>query len=101
MLDRRTARLLAPLALVAFVIVFIVVVSSSGTGGSKSSSRARTTPAAAKHHSPPKRYTVKESDTSLEEIAAKTGVPASQIVRLNPDLDPQSLAPGLRIRLRR
>ena len=34
-------------------------------------------------------------------IAEKTGVPLGVILALNPELDPQTLAPGTKIRLRR
>ena len=40
-----------------------------------------------------RRYTVKPGDTP-SAIAEKTGVPLEQILQLNPDLDPQTLAPG-------
>jgi LysM repeat protein len=33
-------------------------------------------------------------------IAEKTGVPLEDILRLNPDLDPQTIQVGQRIRLR-
>ena len=41
----------------------------------------------------PRRYRVKEGDTP-SSIAEKTGVPLEDILRLNPDLDPQTLEPG-------
>jgi LysM repeat protein len=44
-------------------------------------------------------YTVKTGDT-LGRIAAKTGVPVARLQRLNPQLDPQALVSGQRIRLR-
>ena len=47
----------------------------------------------------PRRYTVRSGDTP-SSIADKTGIPLEQILRLNPDLDPQTLSPGERIRLR-
>jgi LysM repeat protein len=47
----------------------------------------------------PRRYRVKNGDTP-SSIAEKTGVPLEEILRLNPDLDPQTLAPGQRIKLR-
>jgi LysM repeat protein len=34
-------------------------------------------------------------------IAEKTGVPLDQLEELNPDIDPQQLSPGQRLRLRR
>jgi LysM repeat protein len=45
-------------------------------------------------------YTVKPGDTP-SGIAEKTGVPLEDILALNPTLDPQTLAPGTKIRLRK
>ena len=46
-----------------------------------------------------RRYTIKPGDTP-SSIAEKTGVPLADILRLNPDLDPQALSPGQKIKLR-
>jgi LysM repeat protein len=108
MAGRSPARFLAPLALVAFVIALFVVVNSSmnssetSTGGRNQSgdSRPASSPTASgKKKKGPRRYTVKNGDTP-SSIAEKTGVPLEDILRLNPDLDPQTLAPGQRIKLR-
>jgi LysM repeat protein len=101
--DRRSARFLAPLALIAFALVLVVLISSTGGGGSKSSSTAkanRTTATRARPPAKPRTYVVKPSDTSLDSIAAKTGVPTARLLVLNPALDPQTLVPGQRIKLR-
>jgi LysM repeat protein len=101
--DRRPARLLAPLALVAFVILVVLIISSAGGGGSKSSttkSNRTTTTTRAQPPAKPRRYTVKSSDTSLDSIARKTGVPTNRLLELNPSLDPQTLVPGQQIKLR-
>ena len=45
------------------------------------------------------RYTVKSGDT-LESIAEKCDVPVSELLELNPSIDPLTLNPGDRIRLR-
>jgi len=44
-------------------------------------------------------YKVKEGDT-LAQIAQDTGVELDTLLELNPDLDPQALTPGQRVRLR-
>jgi LysM repeat protein len=106
MLGRRPARLLAPMALIAFVVVLVVVIASAGGGGGSKSSSAETsrtaptTGTAARRASRPRRYVVTSSDTSLDEIARKTGVPSDRLLELNPALDPQSLMPGQSLKLR-
>ena len=106
MAGRSPARFLAPLALVAFVIALFMVVTSTQTkpGGSDAPNQSSgTTPTASPTGTPRskgrRRYTVKTGDTP-SSIAEKTGVPLEEILRLNPDLDPQTLSPGQRIKLR-
>jgi LysM repeat protein len=107
MAARSPARFLAPLALVAVVVALYVIVSPKSTtgGGSDSGSPAATQPTATpakkhhKHHTKPKTYTVKPGDTP-SGIAESTGVPLSKIEELNPDLNPQALAPGTKLKLR-
>jgi LysM repeat protein len=104
MVARNPLRYLAPIALVVFTIALIVVVASSGGGGSSSSDRrakpnavSQTTRTTARTTA--RKYTVKAGD-SLLAIAEKTGVPTDQLQRLNPDIDPQVLVPGQRLKLR-
>jgi LysM repeat protein len=111
MAPRSPARFLAPLALVAFGIALFMVVTSSSTepettgpnrstesqpSGSPNGDGENGTEGERKG---PRRYTVKPGDTP-SSIAEKTGVPLEDILRLNPDLDPQTLSPGQRIKLR-
>jgi LysM repeat protein len=110
-MDRRSpARLLAPLALVGFVFALVVVVKGSlpEDGGGKPAAKGGNNPAATspakatatpKASKKPRTYVVKPGDTP-SSIAVKTGVTLADIERLNPDLDPQLLAPGDRIKLR-
>jgi LysM repeat protein len=100
--DRRSARFLAPLALVVFVLVLVMLISSTGGGGSESSTTKanRTVTARARPRPKPRSYIVKSSDVSLDSIAQKTGVPTDRLLALNPTLDPQTLVPGQRIKLR-
>jgi LysM repeat protein len=110
MFRRNPARFLAPIALVAFAVALYTVIShgtQAGTGSSSSAGQQRTaSPAGGTHGSHHKRrhrrrvYVVRSGDTP-SGIAAKTGVALATLRRLNPTLDPQSLAPGQRIRLRR
>lgn len=43
-------------------------------------------------------YTVKPGDT-LEAISAKTGVPVDELSTLNPEIDPQALVAGSKLKL--
>lgn len=113
MAGRSPARFLAPLALAAFVIALFMVVSSSNDDGETDGGPNRATetrPASSPDEGEepardrergrgPRRYTVQPGDTP-SGIAEETGVPLEEILRLNPDLDPQALSPGTRIRLR-
>ena len=107
MARRSPARLLAPLALVGFVVALLVVINGAGSddGSSKTSGSGKATATATptrkqKVRKQRKRYTVKAGDTP-SGIAEKTGVPLSTILELNPDLDDQTLTVGDKIKLRR
>ena len=107
MAGRSPARFLAPLALVAVAIALFMVVSSSLNDTETPSTQKQSSgqPTASpngkgkKQKKGPRRYRVKNGDTP-SSIAEKTGVPLDEIMRLNPDLDPQTLSPGQRIKLR-
>jgi LysM repeat protein len=113
MAGRSPARFLAPLALVACALALFLVVTASpdeerpAASGSAVREAARGASSATPSGQQParrrkvrKRYTVKPGDTP-SGIAEKTGVPLGVILSLNPELDPQTLAPGTKIRLRR
>lgn len=107
------ARLLAPIALVAFVFALIVVVGASDSpdgaddDGARSSQRQGDAAANAGQATaedpaprvPGRTYTVKTGDT-LAAIAETVGVPVERLQELNPDLDPQALVSGQKIKLR-
>jgi LysM repeat protein len=109
MAGRSPARFLAPLALVAVVFALFMVVSSSlkdsgSTTPGQTSSQPTASPSGKgakgkRQRKGPRRYTIKNGDTP-SSIADKTGVPLEDILRLNPDIDPQALSPGQRIKLR-
>jgi LysM repeat protein len=108
MAGRSPARFIAPLALVAFALALFIVVSNTtkddaGSPGAKDAGQpAQTTATPAGDGKARKRrrsYTVKAGDTP-SGIAEKVNVPLEQLLELNPDLDPQALAPGTRIKLR-
>jgi LysM repeat protein len=105
---RNPARLVAPVALVAAVGAVAFVVSNStssddGGGGGNATPTAESQPRerARQQRRRPQRtfYRVRLNDT-LGLIAEQTGVPVEQLEALNPELDPQNLIVGQRIRLR-
>ena len=105
MAGRSPARFLAPLALVAFAVALLMIVQSGGKDTSGEEPASSSHPAAtATATATPKRkrrvYTVKPGDTP-SGIAEKTGVSLEQLEKANPDLDPQLLAPGQRIKIPR
>lgn len=98
-----TSRLLAVIALGAAVVAVILVIGSATGGDSGPATGAKAGHAdkkAAKKPKPKVRtYTVKAGD-SLTAIAVTTGVPVDRIEQLNPDLDPQALTIGQKLKLR-
>jgi LysM repeat protein len=111
---RSPARLLAPIALVAFVFTLFVVIAGSGTDedssndGNRTSQQqdgAETTPGETtatgdvEPRTSAATYTVKTGDT-LGGIAETVGIPITRLQELNPELDPQALVSGQKIRLR-
>jgi LysM repeat protein len=108
---RSPARLLAPLALIAVVVALLLVLGGAGAGGgdddggSGDSGAGSTVPETTLEPAepdPPRRkktYTVKSGDT-LGAISGDTGVPVETIEELNPELDPQALVTGQKIKLR-
>jgi LysM repeat protein len=114
---RASPRLIAPILLGAFALaLLIVVVSSSGGGGGTSPTKAslekqrdlgigryarqQRQPAGSSGTSQPAgTYVVKQDDT-LASISQQTGVSVSRLEQLNPNVDPQTLAAGERLRLR-
>jgi len=110
MAGRSPARFIAPLALVAFALaLFIVLDRTTGGNDEKEANGNNAAQDAGKQSSKkkegnkkkkakPKTYTVKAGDTP-SGIAEKTGVPLDTILELNPDIDPQTLAPGQVLKL--
>ena len=104
MAHRNPARLAAPLALLAAAVAVVVVVQASRSSApSSTSSATRTTlPQSARQprRAAPRAYVVKPGDT-LTVIAGKTGVALDEIEQLNPDVDPNALQTGERLKLSR
>lgn len=108
MAGRSPARFLAPLALVAFAIAFFVIISNATKDSGEQASPAGSTPAKTaksgepakkKHKKKPKTYVVKAGDTP-SGIAVKVGVPLDTLLQLNPELDPQAMTPGTKLKVR-
>jgi len=103
MAGRSPARFLAPLALLAVAFALFSILGGGGGGdedpATTNQPRATAT-ATPKKETKRKRkvYVVKPGDTP-SGIAEKTGVSLEQLEEANPDLDPQLLAPGQRIRI--
>jgi LysM repeat protein len=107
----RLARFLAPLALIGVAVAVLAIVMGSGvTGGDSSSGSSGTrdlpaatektdTSTAPKKQKIPATYTIKANDT-LSGIAARWGTTVEKLQELNPELDPQGLVAGQKIKLR-
>lgn len=104
----RASHLLAPLALVLVAVaVAVVILNSQAIDGDDEApevtttpqtetERVRTTPSGRRLR---RNYVVRPGD-SFGAIAERTGVPIEQLEQLNPEVDPQALVVGQRIRLR-
>jgi LysM domain len=106
----RPTHLLAPLALIVVAgAVAVVIVNSNAIGGDENGNggevtttqrteteRVRTTPSGRRLR---RNYVVRPGD-SFGSIAERTGVPVDELERLNPEVDPQALVVGQRIKLR-
>jgi LysM repeat protein len=113
--SRSPLRFLAPVALVLFAVALLMIVSASNGGSNKGTpsaseqakkrdlgvpaKKAKKKSASANGALPTKNYTVKTGDT-LGSIAEKTGIPIAKLQELNPQIDPQQLGSGQRIKLR-
>jgi hypothetical protein len=112
---RSPLRFLAPVGLVGFFLAFLLIVVTTdvsdgdgsnngndeaeqrdlrGTGDREERRRERR-----EERLPDEVYVVKEGDT-LASIADKTGISVEELQELNPNLDPQALVTGQRVRLR-
>jgi LysM repeat protein len=92
--------LLLAAAAVLLVVQSTLEANDSDDGGGNGRAEP-TTPAATSEQPATQRarYSVKVNDT-LELISEKTGVSVERLQELNPDLDPQALIVGQKIKLR-
>jgi LysM repeat protein len=114
---RSPMRFLAPVAIVVFGLALLVIVSSSNSGdggntpsaserekdrdlgSSTKKSKRKAKSSSANGTLPSRTYTVKSGDT-LGSISEKTGIPVEKLQELNPELDPQQLVSGQKIKLK-
>src|SRR4051812_25822817 len=114
---RSPLRFLAPVAIVIFGLALLVIVSSSNSGdgdntpsaserekdrdlgASTKKSKRKSKSSSANGTLPSRTYTVKSGDT-LGSISEKTGIPIEKLQELNPQLDPQQLVSGQKIKLK-
>jgi LysM repeat protein len=105
-------RVFAPAAVVVFGLALILVIATSGSssgGGNSSSTKLERQDLGAQKTSRGRRhiaaalakgiYIVKRNDT-FGSIAGNTGIPVDRLQALNPDIDPQTLHEGEKIKLR-
>jgi LysM repeat protein len=109
---RSPARVLAPVALVVFGIAVLIVFASAGGSDDSSSKSDKATKDEQRDLRVKKRrarerstqtsksvYVVQAGDT-LGGIAVKTGVTVERPQELNPNVDPQALTSGQRLKLK-
>ncbi len=105
-------RLLAPVAVGVFAVALLIILATSGAlfGGGAGQSADRSSSSADRERSERPRarrersrgsgsYTIQAGDT-LGSIAEEKEISVEKIQELNPQLDPQALSAGQRIRLR-
>jgi len=103
-------RVLAPLAFFVAATILILLVNDAIEDGSKPASSSNTAPtvtsvstsdaATGTTPRPGKRafYRIKPGDT-LETVANKKNTTVDDLIQLNPNIDPNNLQPGQRIRV--
>jgi LysM repeat protein len=96
--SKAPARTLAVIALIGAAIAIGAVVSGSGGDSASKSQYGSEQKAQKKHRTKASSYVVESGDT-LTAIAHKTGVPVKEIIELNPEIDPQILIAGEKLKL--
>lgn len=104
--SRSSARILAPAALAVCALAVLVVIGSSvgdgdSSGGGQVSETATQQATGSSPPTPrqPASYTIEAGDT-LGAISEQTGISVEMLQQLNPELDPQALIAGQKIKLR-
>ena len=100
-----TARFLAVAALAVTALVLLVIVANGLGGGGGSSSNGNTitstqTTVTKLNGTKLGQFWKVRTGQTLDTIAHKVGLTVARLQTLNPNIDPQALAPGTRIRIR-
>ena len=98
---KASARVLAPIGvvLVAAAVLVVIAASLGGSNDDGNGGRGGGGGGQKKERTDEKVYIVEPNDT-FTTISDKTGVGVDKLIRLNPDLDPQALISGERVKLR-
>jgi LysM repeat protein len=98
---RKPARYLAPVALVVTIVgAYLIVQHNTTSHRSPTVARPTRSTAAKGKYAGQKVYTVQPGDI-LSKIAQKTGIPVTALEALNPNIPPNTLQVGQKVRLRR
>jgi LysM repeat protein len=97
--SKAPARLLAVVALVGGAIAIGAVISGASGGGDASKAQYGKEQKEEKKRTKASSYVVEAGDT-LTAIAHKTGIPVAEIIALNPEVDPQLLNAGEKLKLK-
>jgi LysM repeat protein len=99
---RSPARFFAPIALIAVVAGTYLIVQH-GLAAKKHTRRPQNTShlTHTQRKYEKKKFYVVQAGDSLTLIGVRTGIPVGTIEALNPNVDPNALQPGQRLRLRR
>ncbi len=94
------ARILAPGALLAILVaVFLIVQNGTEPGGGEPAAQTTPTTRTTSAGKGRRTYTVRAGD-NLSQIAERYGLTVDALQELNPDVDPQAIRAGQRLRLR-
>jgi LysM repeat protein len=101
MKKRRKAptRLVAVIALIGAAVAIGAVVSGATDDSASKAEYGKSQKAHKKHRTKASSYVVESGDT-LVAIAHKTGIPIRELEALNPEIDPQLLQAGEKLKLK-
>lgn len=98
--SRSPFRIAAPGALLAVVVVVFLVLQSGSEDGTGTTTPAAKTATTSAKHLKRSTYTVRVND-NLSSIAQRYGLTVEQLRELNPNVDPEAIHKGQRLRLRK